>query len=94
MSSPVNPEQLRRELASRGMEANDLAKQAHLSGATLSSALAGRAISAASLRRIAAALQATPVDEVIERLLGPVGTTSEDPNLAPQRTDTRDGHHR
>jgi transcriptional regulator with XRE-family HTH domain len=71
----VDPERLRHELAIRGLDAIDLARTAHLSPATVSAALAGRPISASSLRLMAAALQATPVDEFIDRLLGPVAKT-------------------
>lgn len=48
----------------------DLAKAARLSGATVSAALAGRPISATSLRLIAQALASAPPDELIANLLG------------------------
>lgn len=70
MSTPLNAEVLRHEAALRGWSASDLAKEAGLSDATVSSALAGKPISAASLKLMATALKRAPVDEVIERLLG------------------------
>jgi transcriptional regulator with XRE-family HTH domain len=59
----------------RGLDAIDLARKAHLSPTTVSAALAGKPISASSLRLMAGALQATPVDEFIDRLLVPVAKT-------------------
>jgi transcriptional regulator with XRE-family HTH domain len=71
----VDPERLRHELAIRGLDAIDLARKAHLSPATVSAALAGKPIAASSLRLMAGALQATPVDEFIDRLLVPLANT-------------------
>jgi transcriptional regulator with XRE-family HTH domain len=70
MSERVDPAQLRYEAAVRGLSATDLAKKAGVSVATLSNAFAGKAISATTLKLIATALTATPVDDVIARLLG------------------------
>jgi transcriptional regulator with XRE-family HTH domain len=58
----INPERLRHELTIRGLDAIDLARNAHTSPAAMSAALAGKPISASSLRLMAGALQATPVD--------------------------------
>ncbi len=71
----MDPERLRHELTIRGLDAIDLARKARLSPATVSAALAGKPIAASSLRLIAGALQATPVDEFIDRLLAPVAKT-------------------
>jgi transcriptional regulator with XRE-family HTH domain len=69
MSTPVDSGQLEYELAIRGMSALDLARKSRVSPATVSGALAGKRIQAATLRLIAAAIAATPVDEVIVRLI-------------------------
>jgi transcriptional regulator with XRE-family HTH domain len=87
VSAPLIPEVLRYELAIRAMSALDLARKAGLSPATVSSALAGKPISEDSLGRIAAALKATPVDEVIKRLLGPPGHGTEGQPAQPDALD-------
>ena len=69
MSVSVDGARLRLEISRRGWNSVDLAKAARLSGATVSAALAGRPISATSLRLIADALAAAPADALIERLL-------------------------
>jgi transcriptional regulator with XRE-family HTH domain len=69
MSVSVDPEVLRHEMARRGMSARDLARRTRLSPATVSNALAGKPISEDSLRRIATALDATPIDSLIDCLL-------------------------
>jgi lambda repressor-like predicted transcriptional regulator len=71
MSVTVPPERLRYQLAIRGMSARDLARKARLSDATVSTALDGKPIAVTSLRLMATALQATPVNPVIEKLLSP-----------------------
>jgi hypothetical protein len=69
MSVRVDVRQLRREMARRGWDAIDLAREARLSAATVSSALAGRPIAAASLRLIAEALVRVPAVAVLDRLI-------------------------
>lgn len=71
MSILLNALRLRYELAIRGMSALDLAKRAHLSPATVSAVLRGRYISEASAGLMADVLNATPVNEPLQRLLGP-----------------------
>jgi transcriptional regulator with XRE-family HTH domain len=53
----------------RGWDAVDLARAARLSPATVSTALAGKPISAHSMSQIAKALSQAPVDELIDRLI-------------------------
>ena len=69
MSVSVVPEQLRFEMTRRGWDAIDLARAARLSPATVSTALAGKAISAHSMTQIARALSQAPVNELIDRLV-------------------------
>jgi lambda repressor-like predicted transcriptional regulator len=64
------------------MKAVDLAKKAGLSPATISAALGGRPISKTSVMLIARALEATPVDETIKRLLAPIVSSSPDERLS------------
>jgi lambda repressor-like predicted transcriptional regulator len=71
VSVTLDPDLLAHQLAIRGLSASELADKAHLSPATLTAALAGKPIAESSLRLIARALEATPVDEVILLLLGP-----------------------
>lgn len=87
MSVRLDPEQLAYELGIRGMSALDLARKAGLSPATVSAALAGRRISSTSHRLIAAALAATPVDEVAKRLLDPGGHGIEGRPAKPKPLD-------
>jgi transcriptional regulator with XRE-family HTH domain len=60
---------LRRELARRGLSAIDLARDSGLSAATVSAALAGRAISTKSLQLIGETLSRTPVIEIFDSLV-------------------------
>jgi len=53
----------------RGWAATDLAREARLSQATVSAALAGKAISATSLSLIAKALSRTPAIDLVDKLL-------------------------
>lgn len=69
MSVFVHPTRLRQEMARRGWEGVDLAREARLSAATVSAALAGRPIAARSLSLIAAALSRAPVVAEIDALL-------------------------
>jgi len=71
MSVTVDPARLAYEMSIRGVSASALARKAHLSPAIVGAALAGRPIAATSLRLMAAALQAIPVDPVIETLVAP-----------------------
>jgi transcriptional regulator with XRE-family HTH domain len=57
-------------MARRGWAAIDLAREARLSPATISTALSGRPISARSLALIAAALMHAPVIDIIDSLVG------------------------
>jgi transcriptional regulator with XRE-family HTH domain len=69
VSVVVHPGRLRQEMTRRGWAATDLAREAHLSPATVSAALAGRSISENSLALIATALQRAPVIGVIDSLI-------------------------
>ena len=68
---------LRQEMVRRGWAASDLAREARLSQATISSALAGRAIAAQSVSLIARALLRTPVIEGIDSLIVASDSTTE-----------------
>jgi transcriptional regulator with XRE-family HTH domain len=69
MSIVVHPGRLRHEMVRRGWAATDLAREARLSNATVSAALAGRAVSEQSLALIAKALSRAAVVEIIDVLL-------------------------
>jgi lambda repressor-like predicted transcriptional regulator len=69
MSVTVHPGRLRYEIARRGWDPVDLAREARLSPATVSAALAGRSIAARSLALIAAALLRTPPNPEIDQLI-------------------------
>ena len=69
MSVTVHAGRLRFEIACRGWSASDLAREARLSPATISAALAGRPVAATSVSLIAKALAGAPPDEIIDRLL-------------------------
>lgn len=70
MSVRVNPEVLHYEADIRGLNGRALARTAKVSDATVSTAYAGKPISMTSARLIARALEITPVDEGLRRLLG------------------------
>jgi transcriptional regulator with XRE-family HTH domain len=78
MNAPINAAQLQYELDIRGMSQLDLARETGLSNATVSNALAEKPISADSKSRIAKALAAMPVDEILARLVRPVGHDIEE----------------
>jgi transcriptional regulator with XRE-family HTH domain len=65
----VQPFRLREEMTRRGWDAMHLAREARLSPATISAALAGRPIAARSLTMIADALLHAPVIDVIDLLI-------------------------
>jgi transcriptional regulator with XRE-family HTH domain len=67
----MDPMRLDRELARRGWNATDLAKASHVSVGTISAARRGRAVSNATLGKIAEALRAAPVVGGIDVLLEP-----------------------
>jgi transcriptional regulator with XRE-family HTH domain len=69
VSIAVHPGRLRNELARRGWSAADLARNAGVSAPTVSAALAGRAISAQSLQKLAVALMRAPTLDVIDKLI-------------------------
>lgn len=71
MSITVDAARLRHEIARRGWNAIDLARESRLSPATVTAALAGRPISARSLSLMAAALLRTPPNQLIDRLIMP-----------------------
>jgi transcriptional regulator with XRE-family HTH domain len=87
VSAPLIPEVLGYELAIRCMSARDLARKGGFSPATVSGALAGKPIWEDSLRRIAAVLAATPVNEVVKRLLKPPEQAIEGPPAKPAPSD-------
>jgi transcriptional regulator with XRE-family HTH domain len=78
MNAPINAAQLQYELDIRGMSQVDLARKTGLSNATVSNALAEKPISADSKSRIARALAAIPVNEILKRLVRPVGHDIEE----------------
>ncbi len=67
----INSSQLALEIARRGLHARDLACLASVSPATLSAALNGRAVSTATLRKIALALIKVSVIQGAEELIQP-----------------------
>lgn len=69
MGVAINRDVLCRELARRGWTGVDLARAAHVSNATVSSACAGKRVSPVTLRLIAEALAAAPTLREIESLL-------------------------
>jgi lambda repressor-like predicted transcriptional regulator len=69
MSVVLHPARLRLEMTRRGWDAMHLAREARLSPATISAALAGRPIAASSLTMIAEALLHAPVLDVIDLLI-------------------------
>jgi len=69
MSVIVDAAHLRLEMARRGWAATDLAREARLSQATISAALAGKAISAMSLSLIAKSLTRAPVIAIVDQLI-------------------------
>lgn len=69
MSVVVHPGRLRQELARRGWAARDLAREARLSEATVSAALAGKPIAARSVALIAEALARVPTLPAVDALL-------------------------
>lgn len=69
VSVVIDRARLERELALRGWTAADLAKAAHLSGATIAAARAGKPMSPKTVRAIARALADAPTVEGIDRLL-------------------------
>jgi transcriptional regulator with XRE-family HTH domain len=73
MTSRMHPARLDRELARRGWNATDLAKASGISVATISAARHGRAVSNATLCKIAEALQKARVIAGVDDLLEPGG---------------------
>lgn len=69
VSVSVHPARLRRELARRGLSASDMAREAGLSGATVSAALMGRSISMQSLSLMVKVLLRVPTIEIIDTLI-------------------------
>lgn len=79
---PIRPRDLGEEMAIRGTSGRDLARKAGVSDATVCAARAGMSISETSARLIAHALEMTPVDEGLPRLLGKVPATR---TISPSR---------
>jgi lambda repressor-like predicted transcriptional regulator len=69
MTVAVHPGRLRQELARRGWAASDLSREAQLSQATVSAALAGRAVAERSLTAIVKALARAPVLDGVDAIL-------------------------
>jgi lambda repressor-like predicted transcriptional regulator len=69
MGTSVHPGRLRLEMARRGWAAVDLAREAHLSPTTVSTALSGRPISQRSVMLIAVALTRVPAVAAIDALI-------------------------
>jgi transcriptional regulator with XRE-family HTH domain len=71
VSSRIDPARLDRELARRGWNATDLAKASGISVGTISAARRGRAVSNATVCKIADALRDAPVIAGVDSLLEP-----------------------
>ena len=65
----INNGRITYEMTRRNLTAGQLARLANLSEASLSRARHGRACRPATLRALAAALDSTPIDPAIDRLL-------------------------
>lgn len=74
MACRIDVDRLDRELACRGLSAEDLAVAAGVSPATVSAARHGRRISAPTLRKLALALSRAPVIPGVADLLAGVAT--------------------
>jgi hypothetical protein len=80
MSVRVDRAHLRYALAVRLLSHRDLARKTGLSDATVSVACAGEPIAEESLKLIVAVLRTTPIDELVQGLLGPcVPESTDDP---------------
>lgn len=88
MTARLNPVRLDRELARRGWNASDLARAAGCSAATISGARQGRAVSSATLAKIADALREAPVISGVDAILDPAEDPHENGHLA--RLETRE----
>jgi lambda repressor-like predicted transcriptional regulator len=75
VSGVIHPGRLRHEIPRRGWAPTDLAKEACLSQATISAALAGRPVAERSLALIAAALSHPEVLDIVDRLIMSDATT-------------------
>lgn len=96
MSTAIDVDQLRYELAIRGMSAVKLADKAHLSPATVSAALAGKPIAEASLELIGEVLERTPASDFLRRLVAPVvrqSSSDEPPALPPAERQRPSAEH-
>ena len=69
MTIVIHSGRLRLEMARRGWNAADLAREARLGHATVSAALAGRPVAAKSVELIARALLRAPAVEMIDSLI-------------------------
>jgi DNA-binding Xre family transcriptional regulator len=81
MTVRLNSARLERELARRGWNATDLANASGCSPATISGARRGRAITSATLSKIADALRQAPVIPGIDDILDPEAGISADGQL-------------
>ena len=70
MTIRLDPERLEREIARRGWSAKDLADAAGCSPGTISAARRGRAVTGATVAKIARALREAPIVKGIDELLG------------------------
>ncbi|MGO8862074.1 MAG: helix-turn-helix domain-containing protein [Acidimicrobiales bacterium] len=77
MGISVDPHRLQLELARRCWSATDLAREAGISGPTVSAALSGRRISARSLALIARCIARIPAVSTVDQLLGEQHTSLE-----------------
>lgn len=85
MTIRMNPARLDRELARRGWNATDLAIASGCSAATISAARRGRAVTSATLCKIAEALRKAPVVAGVDNLLEPEfawSTSLSDPSAS------------
>ena len=69
MSIAINPQQLKLEMTRRGLDGAALARTSRLSPATVSAALSGKPVAAATLVAIARALTDVPAVDVIDSLI-------------------------
>lgn len=78
MSVQLDPRVLRYEAAIRGLNGRALARKAKVSDATVSTAFAGQSISITTATLIARALEMTPPDDGLRRLLSEGPSDSDD----------------
>jgi hypothetical protein len=81
MGIPIDPVRLRRELSRRCWSANNLAREARISAATVSAALSGRPIAPRSLRLIALSFERALVAPLAASLAAETGPGKQQESL-------------